>query len=374
MIPINKPLLGEEEIRVLETVLRSGILTSRSGVGSNVVNFEEAYAKYVGTKYGVALNSGTAALHSCMLAANIGSGDEVIVPSFTFVATAEAVALVGARPVFVDIDLETYCINPIEIEEAITNKTRAIIPVHLYGLPADMDPIMEIAEKFNLIVIEDAAQAHGARYKNGKAGNLADMACFSFYGSKNMVTGEGGMVTSNNKEYAEKIRLIRSLGGEEGSRSIVLYHNYRMPELDAAIGFVQLGKLSQFLQARENNACILMEGLKDVEGIQLPKVPTGSRSAWHVFTIRLKKAADKVARNNVVRRLREKQVYTNVYYPKPVHLLPYYRKTYGSSKLPKTETAAKQVLSLPIHPSLTLKQLNEILIAVKTSINSIELD
>jgi dTDP-4-amino-4,6-dideoxygalactose transaminase len=237
-----------------------------------------------------------------------------------------------------------------------------------------MDPIMEIAEKFNLLVIEDAAQAHGARYKGGKAGNLADMACFSFYGSKNMVTGEGGMVTSNNKEYAEKISVIRSIRGEEGSRSTALYHNYRMPELDAAIGFVQLRKLAQFLRARENNARILMEGLKDVEGIQLPKVPTVSRSAWHVFTIRLKKATDEVTRNNVVRRLREKQVEANVYYPKPVHLLPYYRKTYGSSKLPQTEMAAKQVLSLPINPSLTPKQLNKILMAVKTSINSFELD
>ena len=191
MIPINKPFLDEEEIRAAVRVLRSGILTSKSGSGPNVLRFEEAFSKYVGSKYAVALNSGTAALHSSLVAASIGKDDEVIVPSFTFVATAEMVALTGARPVFVDIDPKTYCIDPAEVEATITSRAKAIIPVHLYGLTADMDPILEVAKDYDLAVIEDAAQAHGAEYKGRKAGSWGDMACFSFYGSKNMVTGKG---------------------------------------------------------------------------------------------------------------------------------------------------------------------------------------
>jgi len=253
-ILINKPFLDEKEIHAAERVLRSGILTSKSGSGSNVLRFEKAFSKFIGSKYSIALNSGTAALHSSLVAAGIGKNDEVIVPSFTFVATAEMVAFAGARPVFTDIDPKTYCINPTKVEEVITSRTKAIIPVHLYGLTADMDPLLEIAKNYDLVVIEDAAQAHGAKYKGRKAGFLGDMACFSFYGSKNMVTGEGGMVTTNNEEYDEKIRLVRNHGEERAYQSIMIGHNYRMPELEAAIGLVQLHKLPKILENRKKNA------------------------------------------------------------------------------------------------------------------------
>ena len=366
-IPINKPFLDEEEIRAAVRVLRSGILTSKSGSGPNVLSFEEAFSRYVGSKYAVALNSGTAALHSSLVAADISKDDEVIVPSFTFVATAEMVALTGARPVFVDIDPKTYCVDPAEVEAAISSKTKAIIPVHLYGLTADMDPILEVARDYGLTVIEDAAQAHGAEYKGEKAGSLGDMACFSFYGSKNMVTGEGGMVSTKIKEYADKIRLIRSHGEVSEYQSTMIGHNYRMPELEAAIGLVQLRKLPKILEIRNRNAEAISEGLSDIEELQLPFVPEGFRHAWYVFTVRLKNA-NAAERSKVIERIREDQVGTEVYYSKPIHLLPHYRKCFGSFKLPETEAAAGQVFSLPTHPSLSEKDLTRIMKAVRASL------
>ena len=367
MIPINKSLIGEEEIRAALRVLRSGILTEKSGCGPNVAQFERVFSKYVGTKYAVALNSGTAALHTALLAAGVGKDDEVIVPSFTFVATAEAVALTGARPIFADIEPQTYCINPEEVEATITNRTRAIIPVHLYGLTANMDRIMEIAQEHSLVVIEDAAQAHGAEFRGCKAGKLGDMACFSFYGSKNMTTGEGGMVTTDNPEYADAIRLIRNHGETKEYQSVMIGHNYRMPEIAAAIGLPQLLKLPKFLEARRRNAGVLLDMLSDVKELQMPIVTEGFGHAWYVFTVRLK-GANAAERNTVVRRIRERFVDSKVYYPKPIHLLPYYREHFGSVRLPKTETAAKQVFSLPVHPGVRENEINHIVNVVKNSL------
>lgn len=368
MVAINKIFMDVEEIRAAAQVLRSGVLTNKSGSGPNVMRFESAFSKYVGARYAVAVNSGTAALHAALLAAEVGRGDEVIVPSFTFVATAEVVALAGAKPIFVDIDPQTYCIDPDEVEVAITGRTKAIIPVHLYGLAANMHQIMRVAKDHNLIVIEDAAQAHGARCGEEFTGNLGDMGCFSFYGGKNMTTGEGGMVTTNSRGLFDALRAIRNHGETKEYISSMLGHNYRMPEIEAAIGAVQLSKLPKFLEARRKNAKALSELLSDVGGLQLPTTPYGYEHSWYVFTLRLP-GGNASKRDRVVERIRGKHVDARVYYPKPIHKFPYYQKSFGSLKLPKTETTARQVFSLPVHPGLSEKDLKHIADAVKTSLN-----
>ncbi|MFH0897365.1 MAG: DegT/DnrJ/EryC1/StrS family aminotransferase [Candidatus Bathyarchaeota archaeon] len=368
MLQINKIFTDLEEIRAVAQILRNGMLTNKSGSGPNVMRFESAFSKYVGAKYAVAVNSGTAALHASLLAADFDRGDEVIVPSLTFVATAETVALAEAKPVFVDIDPQTYCIDPAEVELAITSRTRAIIPVHLYGLTADMDRIRSIAKDHGLVVIEDACQAHGAKCGEKFAGDLGDMGCFSFYGSKNMTTGEGGMVTTNSRSYSNALRAIRNHGETKEYQSSMIGHNYRMPEIEAAIGLVQLSKLPKFLEYRRRNAKTLFELLEGVAGLQLPALPYGSEHSWYVFTLRLL-GANASKRNRVVEKIRRKHVDARVYYPKPIHMFPYYQKRFGSYDLPKTETAARQVFSLPVHQGLSENDLHRIADAVKTSLD-----
>jgi dTDP-4-amino-4,6-dideoxygalactose transaminase len=280
----------------------------------------------------------------------------VILPSFTFVATAETVVLAGAKPVFVDIDPNTYNLDPSKIEKAITEKTKAIIPVDLYGLPADVQIIKEIAEKYDLRIIEDAAQAHGASYKGHPPGKFADIVCWSFYLSKNMTTGEGGMLTTNNEEYAEKLCYIRSHGEKEKYRSHMLGHNYRMPEIEAAIGYVQLRKLRNFLEKRRKNAETLTERLKESDKIQLPAEPEGYKHSWYLYTVRLKNASAS-ERNKFAEKLRKHGIGVGIYYHVPIHLMPYYRQ-FGEYRLPETEKAAEQVLSLPVHPGVSEEQAN----------------
>ncbi len=366
IIPISKLSLGVEEIQAAVRVLRSGILTDKNGSGPCVQRFEKAFAEYVGTKHAVAMNSGTAALHASLLVAGVGPGDEVIVPSFTFVATAEAVVLTGAQPVFVEINGETYNMDPEGVEEAISPRAKAIIPVHLYGLTADMDPIVEAAHERGIVIIEDAAQAHGATYGGRMAGGLGDLGCFSFYGSKNITTGEGGMVTTNDGEYASSLRMIRSHGEDQPYRSVMIGGNYRMPELEAAIGLCQLSKLPTFLEARKKNANILKERLGSMRELTLPSEPEGYRHAWYVFTIRVK-GANAAKRNKIVEKLHERGVGAQVYYPTPIHTMPYYRKFQGRNRLRKTETAARQVISLPVHPSVSGRELDRIVNAVDVS-------
>ncbi len=356
MIPINAPQIGEEEIKAVVKVLKSGVITHGLGAGPMVTEFEKAFAKFVKAKHAIAVNTGTAALHLAITASDIKRGDEVILPSFTFVATAEVVAMTGAKPVFVDIDLETYNISPKNIEKAITKKTKAIMSVDLYGLPADMQPIREIADKHGLIIIKDAAQAHGASYKKKPPGAFADAACWSFYASKNMTTGEGGMVTTNNNELAEKMRFMRSHGEKEKYKSLMLGHNYRMPEIQAAIGCVQLRKLPKFSAKRRENARRLTAKLRKAKRLQLPKEPKNCKHSWYLYTIRLKGAKRK-HRDKIVEASRLKGIGIEVYYATPIHLMPYYMK-FGRHRLPETEKAAKQVLSLPVHPGVTAKEID----------------
>jgi len=356
MIPINAPQIGEEEVEAVVNVLKSGILTHAFGAGPMVKRFEEDFARFVEAKHAIAVNSGTAALHMAVVAAGVKRGDEVILPSFTFVATAETVVMAGAKPVFADINPETYNISPEVVEKALTKRTKAIIAVDLYGSPADLKPLREIADKHGLKVIEDAAQAHGAVYKGKPVGAYADITCWSFYASKNMTTGEGGMITTNDDEIAENLRLIRSHGEKEKYKSILLGHNYRMPEIEAAIGIVQLKKLPNFLAKRRKNAERLTAKLGDVKNLHLPREPEGCRNSWYLYTVKIKNAG-RAKRDSIVEKLRNEGIGAEVYYPWPIHLMPYYRK-FGKGCLPETEKASEQVLSLPVHPGVTAEQID----------------
>ena len=358
MIPINMPQIDNREVKMVTRVLRSRVLTTSLGDGPMVRMLERAFARFVRAKHAVAVNNGTSALHLALLAAGVGSGDEVIIPSFTFVSTAEVVALIGAKLVFVDINPQTYNIDPQKIKEAITAKTRVVMPVDLYGLPAEMEAIREIAQRHNLILIEDAAQAHGAKYKGKPPGYFADMACWSFYASKNMTTGEGGMVTTNNDKYAETLRCIRSHGEREDYRSLMIGHNYRMPEMEAAIGCVQLRKLPGFLRKRRENARLLTERLAEAKRLQLPIQPRNHKHSWYLYTVRLRDA-DAATRDKVVEELRKRGIGAAIYYHTPIHLMPYYHQ-FGEYHLPETEKAAQQVFSLPIHPGVTLREISHI--------------
>ncbi len=358
MIPINAPQIDEHEIEMVAKVLKSGNLTARVGSSSMVASFERAYAKFVKVKHAVAVNSGTAALHMTILAAGVKPGDEVIVPSFTFVATAEAVVLCGAKPVFVDINPQTYNIDPEKFRKAINAKTKAVIPVDLYGLSADMQAIRKIAKEHNLAVIEDAAQAHGASYKGKPPGCFADMACWSFYASKNMTTGEGGMVTTDNDEYADTLRCMRSHGEKGEYVSFMLGHNYRMPEIPAAIGITQLEKLPAFSEKRRRNAQRLTEKLDLVERLTLPKEPEGYRHSWYLYTVRLQDSKGP-ERDKMVEKLRKLGIGATVYYGTPVHRMPYYCQ-FEEYSLPESDKASDEVFSLPVHPGVTLQEINYI--------------
>ncbi|MEM2337973.1 MAG: DegT/DnrJ/EryC1/StrS family aminotransferase [Candidatus Bathyarchaeia archaeon] len=356
LIPINAPQIGEKEIEAVVKVLKSGVLTHGLGTGPMVRKFEVEFARFMRSKYAVAVNSGTAALHMAVVATGVKRGNEVVLPSFTFVATAEAVVLAGARPVFVDIDPETYTISPEEVEKAITKRTKAIVAVDLYGAPADMKPIREIADKYGLKVIEDAAQAHGAVYDGKPVGAYADVTCWSFYGSKNMTTGEGGMITTNDGDLAEKLRLIRCHGERQKYTSNLIGHNYRMPEIEAAIGLVQLEKLPGFLAARMKNAERLTAKLCTAEKLQLPREQPNCKNSWYLYTVRLK-GAPRQKRDAVVEQLKSKGIGTEVYYPWPIHLMLPYRR-FRRLKLTETERTSEQVFSLPVHPGVKVEQID----------------
>ncbi|MGD0644484.1 MAG: DegT/DnrJ/EryC1/StrS family aminotransferase [Candidatus Bathyarchaeia archaeon] len=357
MIPINLPKIGEEEIEAVVKVLRSGMLTSGLGAGPMVTQFENSFAEFSGVKHAVAVNTGTAALHAAVVAVGVKQGDEVILPSFTFVATAEAVVLAGGKPVFVDIDAETYNLSPNAVEKSITKNTKALLPVDLYGFSADMKPMREIAAKHDLALIEDAAQAHGATYAGKPAGAFADAACWSFYASKNITTGEGGVITTNNDQIAETLRMIRTHGEKAKYASLMLGNNYRMSEIQAAIGNVQLAKLPSFVAKRRQNAQKLTKTLEKSSRLILPRESKDRQHSWYLYTARLKDGTE-TDRNKIVEELKKKGIGAEVYYVNPVHQMPFYRENFGSNKLTETDKAAKQVFSLPIHPGVTAEQVD----------------
>jgi perosamine synthetase len=356
-IPIAAPQIGEEERTAVLAVLDSGQLAQ----GPVVEAFESEFAKWCGARHAVAVNSGTAALHLLLLAHGIKEGDEVITSPFTFVASANTALFVGARPVFVDIESETYCLDPALLEAAITPRTRAIMPVDLYGQAAQIPELREIADRRGLTLIEDACQAHGAAIGPHKAGAMGVSASFSFYPTKNMTTAEGGMVTTDDADVAAKVGTLRQHGAAQRYQHDVLGYNFRMTEMAAAIGRAQLAKLDRFNEIRRRNASVLDEGLAGIPGVTTPRERPGYRHVYHQYTLRIEHDRDKFQA-----RLRELGVGTAVHYPIPVHRQPLYLGLgYGDVSLPVSEAAARQVLSLPVHPGLTESDLDRIIDSVR---------
>ena len=348
MIPIAQPLMGEEEKEAILAVLESGMLAQ----GPKVKEFERAFADMCGMRHAVATSSGTTALHLALLAHGIGPGDEVVTSPFTFISSANSILFVGAQPVFVDIDESSYNIDPSLIEAKITPRTKALMPVHLFGNPCDMEAIMAIAARHRLIVIEDAAQAHGASINGKKVGSFGT-GCFSFYPTKNITTAEGGMVTSDDDQVAERVRLLRSHGMKKRYYHNFLGYNFRMTDLQAALGLAQLAKLESFNEKRIANARYLTEHLRDV--IIVPQVRDGYRHVFHQYTIRVKGDRDQI-----VEQLRERGVGTGIYYPLPVHKQPVYQELGYTGRLPVAEEMSREVLSLPVHPALSQADLERI--------------
>lgn len=350
-----KPLLEEEEKRAVLEVLESGMLAQ----GQKVAEFEQKFAEFIGVKHAIATSSGTTALHTALLAHTITESDEVITSPFSFIATANAIKMAGAIPVFVDIEKKTFNLNPDLIESAITPKTRAIMPVHLFGQSCDMDRIMAIAQRYNLIIIEDACQAHGAEFQGKKAGSF-DTGCFSFYATKNMTTGEGGMITTNDDAVAAKARKIINHGSEKKYYHDVLGYNYRMTDLAAAIGLEQLKKLSYFNRKRKEHAQYLHQQLKNKKGIIVPDITAGH--VFHQFTIRITPEFGK-SRDESQQILLQNEIQSSIFYPLPIHqqkVYPNHQQTF-----PVAEKAAQEVLSLPVHPALTPNELNLIVEAIQ---------
>ncbi len=354
IIPIARPAIGQDEILAVTEVLESGMLAA----GERVAQFEQKFADYCSTTHAIAINNGTAALHAALLAIDIGLGDEVIVPSFSFIATATSVSMCGARPVFADVDEQTFNIDPARIEEKITEKTRAVIGVHLFGQPFDVDAVKKICDTRNLKLIEDAAQAHGALYNGAKVGGLSNLGCFSFYATKNMITGEGGMVTTNDRALADRVRLIVNHGQKEKYLHTRLGYNYRMTDMAAAIGLVQLRKLDKFNLRRRKNAEYYNANLS-VKGLITPKVMQGTSPVYHQYVVRLTEEFP-MKRDEFMDYLKLKGIGSAVHYPIPIHHQPLYNTETGPDPCPVSTRLSSSVLSLPVHPLLDQKELAHI--------------
>lgn len=349
MIPAAKPIIGEEEREAVDRVLRSGMLAQ----GPEVKAFEEEFSAHVGGRHCVAMNSGTSALHLGFIAAGIKPGDEVIVPSFSFAATANSVVLAGGIPIFADIDPRTFNLDPNHVENLITKKTKAIMPVHLYGHIAAMDQFQEIAKAHNLCLIEDAAQGHLASLNGRNAGEFGIIASFSFYPTKNMTAGEGGMVVTESDEVARTLRLLRNQGQEIRYQNEIIGFNTRMTDIHAAIGRVQLAKLQSWTKQRQENAAYLDANLK---GVITPYLQPGTTHSYHQYTIRIP-GGDAAKRDQFIAKISDKGVGSGVYYPTPIHRLPSFRLDLD---LPETELVVKECVSIPVHPSLTKDELKTI--------------
>jgi len=360
-IPLSDPYITNEDVAAVAKALKE----KRLSQGEYVQKFEDGFARYIGVKHAVAVCNGTAALHVAVAAIGVKAGDEVIVPSFSFVSTANCVLYQGAKPTFADIDSLTYNIDSNDIEKKITNNTKAIIPVHYAGQPADMDPIREIAEKRNVFIIEDAAESHGALYKGRKAGSLGDMACFSFYPNKNMTTGEGGIITTNNAELAEKMRMIRNLGQDTRYHHVILGYNYRMTDFQAALGITQLKRLDWVIHKKVEGADYYDRGIRETlnDEILPPYLVPYSTHVYMFYPVRFR---TKGMRDKAVVELEKKCVETRISFP-CIHLQPLYQGLFGHRKgfLPTSEGVSDTILCLPMYAHISQEEQEYVLSSLR---------
>jgi perosamine synthetase len=352
--------LAPNEIRAVQQVLRSGQLRA----GRMVAEFEARFAQAVGARFAVAVSSGTAALDLAYRAL-LEPGDEVIVPDFTFVATASMVVAAGAKPVFADVDPDTFTLDPADVERRITSRTRALAPVHHYGQPADIAPLARLARRHHLRIVWDAAQAHGARFRQHDVGSFADVVCYSFYPTKNMTTGEGGMLTTSDERLAKELRLLRSHGEEERYLHVRLGFNLRMTDIAGALGLSQLAKLPAALGRRRKNAAILTQGLTGIPGIKTPHVREGCDHAFSLYTVQLDPKVLGMTRDDFQKGMADRGVETAVHYPRPLHRQPIFRRHGTDRDYPVSSRLAETVVSLPVHPGLSLRDLGHIVSVVR---------
>ena len=375
-LPFHIPEISEEDIAAVAETLRSGWITA----GPKVKDFEARFARFTGAAHAVAVNSGTAALHLALEAAGVRTGDEVLVPTLTFAATAEVVVQLGARPVLVDCTPDTLNIDPAALERAITSRTKAIIPVHFAGHPCAMDAIVEIAAAHGLAVVEDAAHALPARWRGQTVGTIGDLTCFSFYATKTITTGEGGMITTQDPEWADRMRIM-SLHGiskdawkrytAEGSwryEIIAPGYKYNMTDIAAALGISQLARCDDFLRARLRCKRLYDEGFAGQPAIQTPVASPDIDHAWHLYVIRVDPAQLRIDRDQVIALLKDRNIGVAVHFI-PLHLHPYYRDTYGyaADDFPNASAAFQRIISLPIYPRLSDADIEDVV----TSVNAI---
>ncbi len=367
-IPMSAPDLDENDYQAVLEVLKSG----RLALGPKAEEFEKLMAEYIGVKNSIAVSSGTAGLHILVRALGIGEGDEVLVPSFTFCASVNVILYERAKPIFVDIEPETYNIDPEDLERKITKKTKAIMVVDVFGHPAEWDEILRIAEKYNLKVIDDSCEALGAEYKGRKIGQFGDCACFAFYPNKQITTGEGGIIVTNNDEIAKMARSLRNQGRED--MGAWLYHerlgyNYRMDEMSAALGVSQLKKIESFLQKREKVANMYTEKLKNYSWVKTPVVKPYVRMSWFVYVITLEEGLD---RDKVIEEMEKRGVPARGYFS-PIHLQPYIKKMLGTKEgdLPITENISKRTLALPFHNNLKEEEIEKVVSVLREVIEEV---
>lgn len=360
-IPIVEPYFDKDELHYVSDCIRSGWISS---AGKYVQMFGDEFARYCDVRCGVPVSTGTAALHLALVVLDIGLGDEVIVPDLTFVATANAVVYCGARPVFVDIDKNTWNIDPSKIEVKITKKTKAIVPVHLYGHPADMDPILKLAKKHNLYVIEDAAEAHGAEYKGKKVGGFGDIACFSFFGNKTITTGEGGMLITNNKEWAKRAKYLRDQAKSPKRKywHANIGYNYGLTNLQAGVGLAQLKKLDGFIEKKRQIASWYNNLLKNINGITLPPEKSWAKNSYWMYSILVEKKFGS-SRNHLMEKLKERGIETRPFFY-PIHSMPPYRKL-ATGNYPNTINIARKGLNLPSSVTLKVKDIVHIVSVIE---------
>lgn len=379
MLPYGHQWIDEEDIKAVSEVLHSDWITQ----GPKVAEFEKEFARYIGARYTVAVNSGTAALHTACFAANIEKDDEVITTPITFVASANCVIYQRGTPVFADIDADTLNIDPEEIEKKITKKTKALIPVDFTGLPVDLKEIQKIAQENNLVIIEDASHALGATYKGSKIGSISDMTIFSFHPVKHITTGEGGMITTNNKEYYERLKLFRTHGITKDKDKLLKYdgpwyyemqelgYNYRLTDFQCALGLSQLKKIDRIIQRRREIVKKYNCEFKDMPEIKIPEINLAtSNPAWHIYIIQLDLKRLKIGRREIFETLRTENIGVNVHYI-PIHLQPYYQKRFGYrlGDFPKAENYYSRSITLPIFPKMSDKDVDDVIKAVKKVIN-----